>query len=34
MRISDNHVLSHPAEANDAANPVLARRVVVDVIGW
>ena len=32
QRNSDNHVLSHPAGANDAANLALAGRVIVDEI--
>ena len=31
---SDNHVLSHPAQANDAANLALAGRVIIDDISW
>ena len=31
---SDNHVLSHPAKANDAANVALAGRVFIDDISW
>ena len=34
QRNSDNHVLSHPTQANDAANLALAGRVIVDVISW
>ena len=34
QRNSDNHVLSHPAQANDAANLVLAGRVNIDDISW
>ena len=30
----DNHVLSHPAEANDAENLALAERVIIDGISW
>ena len=33
-RNSDNHVLSHPAQTNDAANLVLAGRVIIDGISW
>ena len=32
QRKSDNHVLSDPAQANDAANLALARRVIIDDI--
>ena len=32
QRNSDNHVLSHPAQANDAANLVIARMVILDDI--
>ena len=31
---SDNHVLSHPAQANDAAKVALAGRVIIDDISW
>ena len=31
-RNSDNHVLSHPAQVNDAANLALVRRVITDDI--
>ena len=34
QRNSDNHVLSHPAQANDAANLALAGRVIIDDISW
>ena len=34
QRNSDNHLLSHPAVANDAANLVLAGRVIKDDISW
>ena len=34
QRNSDNHVLSHPAQANDAANIDLAGRVILDDISW
>ena len=34
QRNSDNHVLSHPAQDNDAANLALAGRVIIDVISW
>ena len=34
QRNSDKHVLSHPAQANDAANLALAGRVLVDDISW
>ena len=30
----DNQVLSHPAQANDAANVALAERVILDDISW
>ena len=33
-RNSDNHVLSHLAQANDAANVVSAGRVIIDDIFW
>ena len=33
-KISDNHVLSHPAEAYDAANLALTGRVKTDDISW
>ena len=32
QRNSDNHVLSHPAQANAAANLVSAERVIIDDI--
>ena len=32
QRNSDNHVLSHPAQANDAANPALAGGRIIDDI--
>ena len=32
QRNSDNHVLSHPAQANDALNLALAGRVIIDDI--
>ena len=32
QRVSDNHVLSHPAGDNDAANMALAGRVIIDDI--
>ena len=31
---SDNHVLSHPAQANDAAVLVLAGRVIIEDLSW
>ena len=34
QRNSDNHVLSHPAQANDAASVALAGSVVMDDINW
>ena len=34
QRIGDNHVLSHPPQANDAANVALAERVLIDDISW
>ena len=34
QRNSDYHVLSHPAQANDAANLALAGRVFIDDISW
>ena len=34
QRNSDNHVLSHPAQAIDAANLALAGRVIIDDISW
>ena len=34
QRNSDSHVLSHPAQAKDAANLVLAGRVIIDDISW
>ena len=32
QRNSDNHVLSHPAQDNDAASLALARRLIIDDI--
>ena len=32
QRNSDNHVLSHPAQANDAENLALEGRVIIDDI--
>ena len=34
QRNSDNHVLSYPAQSNDAAKVALAGRVTIDVISW
>ena len=34
QRNSDNDVLSHPAQANDAANLTLAGRVIIDDNSW
>ena len=34
QRNSDNHVLVHPTQTNDAANLVLAGRVIIDDINW
>ena len=34
QRNSDNRVLSHPAQANDAANLALVGRVIIDDISW
>ena len=34
QRNSDNHVLSHPAGADDAANRALAGRVIINDISW
>ena len=34
QRNSDNHVLSHPAQASYAANLALAGRVIIDDISW
>ena len=34
QRNSDNHVLSHPAQANDAANLALAGRFIIEDICW
>ena len=34
QRNSDSHVLSHPAQTNDAANLALAGRVITDKTSW
>ena len=34
QRKNDIHVLSHPAQANDAANLASAERVIIDDITW
>ena len=34
QRNSDNHVLSHPAQANNAANLAFAGRVIIDDVSW
>ena len=34
QRKSDNHVVFHQTQANDAANVVLAERVIIDKISW
>ena len=34
QRINDDHVISHPAQANDAAKIALAGRVIIDYISW
>ena len=34
QRISDNHVLSHPPQANEAANLASAGRVIIEDLSW
>ena len=34
QRNSDNHVLSHPPQANDAANLASAGRVFIEDLSW